>query len=137
MSKVFIVTTGEYSDYRIVGVFSSREKALEFCPAAASDAETKIEEYAMDIIDRDAADGEEGTLQTTYRVYLKLDSGDLDIEDHRDEIHPAGWCQASSTSVPQYGTANRVTVLGESTISRDHALKLAAEHRQLVLRQTV
>ena len=30
MSKVYLVTSGSYSDYSVVGVFSSRENAVEF-----------------------------------------------------------------------------------------------------------
>lgn len=46
MEKVYIVTSGEYSDYTIEAVFSTREKAEEYVDACGSDY--RIEEYPVD-----------------------------------------------------------------------------------------
>jgi hypothetical protein len=52
MPKVFVVTRGSYSDYGIVAIFSSREKALEItrAPAGVEDYSdfNEIEEYELD-----------------------------------------------------------------------------------------
>ena len=45
-NKVFVITTGEYSDYRIERVFSTRKKALEYL-------DTKDDEYTMEVFDLD------------------------------------------------------------------------------------
>lgn len=45
MSKVFLVSTGSYSDYRIVGVFSSEEKAKAI---AGILKEAEVEEKTLD-----------------------------------------------------------------------------------------
>lgn len=46
MEKVYIVTSGEYSDYHIAAVFSTRKKAAEYVDAQGSDY--RVEEYPVD-----------------------------------------------------------------------------------------
>ena len=46
MIKVYIVTEGEYSDYGIIGVFSTKDKAEKFVEEFGGD----IEEYGLDIL---------------------------------------------------------------------------------------
>lgn len=46
MEKVYIVTSGEYSDYHIDAVFSTIEKAEEYVDAQGSDY--RVEEYPVD-----------------------------------------------------------------------------------------
>lgn len=46
--KVYIVTQGEYSDYHIEGVFSTREKAQEYLDHIGSAWNAGIEEYNID-----------------------------------------------------------------------------------------
>jgi len=48
MSKVYIVTTGEYSDYGIVNVFSTKELAKNYVRAVYGIGEADIEEYYVD-----------------------------------------------------------------------------------------
>ena len=44
--KIYIVTSGEYSDYTIERVFSTKEKANEFIQQHGTDY--RIEEYVVD-----------------------------------------------------------------------------------------
>lgn len=46
MSNIFIVTSGEYSDYRISAVFSTKELAKEYIQHHGSDY--RVEEYPLD-----------------------------------------------------------------------------------------
>lgn len=46
MDKVYIVTSGDYSDYHIEAVFSTREQALDYVDTKGS--EYRIEEYPLD-----------------------------------------------------------------------------------------
>ena len=48
MSKVYLVTDGDYSDYRVLGAFSSREKAEHAKLLYA--ANNNIEEYELDAV---------------------------------------------------------------------------------------
>jgi hypothetical protein len=52
MAKVFVVTSGQYEDYRIVGVFSTEEKAEEFIQTQ-DDNDYDIEEYGIDELEPD------------------------------------------------------------------------------------
>lgn len=45
-NKVFVVTTGEYSDYSIDRVFSTRQKAVEYL-------DTKDDNYTLEVFDID------------------------------------------------------------------------------------
>ena len=45
-NKVFVITSGEYSDYRIERVFSARQKALEYLDT--KDDDYRLEEYYLD-----------------------------------------------------------------------------------------
>ena len=55
MSKVYIVTAGDYSSYRICAVFSTKAKAEEYIAEAARASKDKgrdfnpIEEYELDL----------------------------------------------------------------------------------------
>lgn len=46
--KVYIVTSGDYSDYHIERVFSTREKAQEYLDHRGNAERAKIEEYNLD-----------------------------------------------------------------------------------------
>lgn len=47
-NKVYVVTAGEYSDYRIEGVFSSREKAEEYINHSTNPYLNGIDEWVLD-----------------------------------------------------------------------------------------
>jgi hypothetical protein len=49
--KVFAVSEGSYSDYRIVAIFSTREKAQEYIDSCHAEqwSEKEIEEYDLDL----------------------------------------------------------------------------------------
>lgn len=51
MAKVFVVTTGGYSDYSITGVFTSSERAERYMATCSGDVEREfnpLEEYELD-----------------------------------------------------------------------------------------
>lgn len=48
MNKVFIVTSGYYSDYQIQAVFSSEERAKEYINANGTDYDWEVNEYELD-----------------------------------------------------------------------------------------
>lgn len=47
-NKVYVVTAGEYSDYRIKGIFSSREKAEEYINYSTNRDLNGIDEWVLD-----------------------------------------------------------------------------------------
>ena len=51
MAKVYVVTKGDYSDYRIVAIFSDREVAATVAAAHTTTYdEVRVEEFELDII---------------------------------------------------------------------------------------
>lgn len=87
MSKAFVITTGEYSNYRICGVFSTKENAelyLSRFKSPEPDVESTryneydIEEYDLDVFDESYDDDDnlgftcriksDGTFKITYGI---------------------------------------------------------------------
>ena len=127
--KVWIVTEGNYSDYHIVRVFSSKEKAEEFLPALrphhspyCEDAWT-LEEFEIDAPVKTF-------VQFVYRRILDLKSGNspdgLGANGAYNE-KPRDW-----SSGQWY--RGWMDVKGYSVVSQEHADKVAAETRQAALR---
>jgi hypothetical protein len=51
MAEVYVVTSGEYSDYGIMAVFSSEKKALDFCAKRNANryhGDYRLETYTLD-----------------------------------------------------------------------------------------
>lgn len=123
--KVFVVTHGEYSDYCIVGVFSTKDKAAEACPAAAAEiGSARIEEWGLDTAD-------EALLQQVFQAKITIDTGAIISETpyERAECRQRDW--STSFVHPEY---NSITAY--SVVSQEHALKVAIEARQAALRTT-
>lgn len=68
MEKVYIVTSGDYSDYAIEAVFSTREKAEEYVDAHGSDY--RVEEYPVD-------DAEVKKNESIWLVFIDWKTGEV------------------------------------------------------------
>lgn len=123
LEEVFIVTEGEYSDYGIVAVFLTREEAEDFLYSAHKRV-ANIETWKIGL----PKDG--SMYRTVYNVFLDLVTGD-ELTAHRHEsieLRPENW------SYVWRNRSDKPYVGARSLVSFDHALKLAAEGRQRVLR---
>ena len=112
-NKVFVVTTGEYSDYHIDRVFSTRKKALEYL-------DTKADSYTLEVFDLD--EPIERTKQV-YQICFSLDKKKVykvDIREgkYADLIHVHQW--------NGMGKMDMISIFVESD-SRKRALKIASE----------
>lgn len=128
---VYIVTTGEYSDYRIVAVFAARQEAETYTNGSEKPegkpehTETNIEEWEFGPPD--------GTVffQRVYHHSLKLDGSDDFVSTSWKEV-PQEYTQVNT--VPDMNTWSkypwRYCAIAESVISAKHAKKLAVEARQ-------
>jgi hypothetical protein len=136
MNKVFIVTSGAYSDYGINSVFSSREKAQAWVDKHANPSGYRIEEYE---VDECAAH----VKLTRHEVAIDLESGDIIQTRAHDWIGPANVrsepCEfidfrrtGRSSGYPTFGFLFGRVI---SYVNAEHALKLAAECRQEWLRK--
>jgi hypothetical protein len=120
MSKVIVLTSGEYSAYSISGVFSSLEKAREYANRRnPKELSWNFEEYEIDA-------GEKELMYTFYRAVINIEDGS--IWEH-GKIERWG---IPSNVIRDEGTK---IIEVESSISQEHANKLAVEARQAYLRR--
>ena len=112
-NKVFVVTSGQYSDYRIERVFSTRKKALEYL-------DTEDDSYRLEVFD---LDGPIERMTQIYEIRFELDkkkvwnvSAMLD-KRYKDMIHIGG---------RYYNNSKTLDIYVESD-SRKRALKIASE----------
>jgi hypothetical protein len=117
--KIFIVTSGEYSDYHIEGVFSTKKLAEEF----AAKGSGNVEEYDLDARTKDQ-------VREVFCVEIDLHTGEINREDSVERL-----CGDRYTEVNIYGYPSRSRIIAGSVVSRDHAIKIAVEGRQKWLRE--
>ena len=117
--QIFIVTTGEYSNYSIDRVFSTRQKATEYL-------DTKDNDYRLEVYDIDEPIKRETQL---YCISFRLDKKkvvDVDIywkDSYKDLIHINDLC---------YNNKQTLDIYVESD-SRKRALKIASERYGAVI----
>ena len=75
MAKVYVVTSGDYSDYCIDGIFSNREAAEKRCATWDGCDDPNIEEYEL----------EDGTNNVIDQVYRGLNFG-MSYRSYDDNI---------------------------------------------------
>lgn len=113
-NKIWIVTSGNYSDYHIVSVFSSQELADKF---AAHDKDRSVEEYEIDLHAEQIRSG----LNTFYVRMNRDGDGSVYSRDPDDEV------ELSLSDTPRAeGRVLYGTVWAEG---KQHALKIANEKR--------
>lgn len=112
-NKVFVVTSGEYSDYRIERVFSTRKKALEYL-------DTKDDEYRLEVFDLDKSIERKTQI---YEISFELDKKKVcDVRTivdvrYKDTIHIGG----------RYFNNRKTLDIYVESDSRKRALKIASE----------
>lgn len=127
MSKVYVVSSGEYSDYQIRGIFSTFEKACEFVETGKRDSTHdggNAWKYEHVEIEEHGLDEPIENVHAVYSAHISLKDGALVREHARNE-----WGTPESNSWVYGDEAG-----GKSCKSSAHALKLAAEARQKWLR---
>lgn len=111
MTKVYVLTSGSYSDYHIIGIFSTKERA-EFI-SKKLDSNNEIEEYELDEIGKDN--------RFVYDCYFGKDGIDVAVIDQTwstyklnivDDFRSKQWHQSNFV----------VSVLAED---EEHAIKIA------------
>ena len=132
---VYVVTTGEYSDYEICGIFSTKELAQLYYDKLQKTGKdlNDIEEYLTD--DPELVND---TVVPYWRTQIEIISGESHQSDH--------WCLQSevkcrkNNGVPNYESLNnkygacQKHISVDSFVSKNHSAKLAAEKRQEFLR---
>ncbi len=123
MTKVYAIEQGSYSDYRVVGVFSTRENAqtvVDYMKAngRSYDDDAEIAEWDLD----PSVDGIRQGL-FNFHVIMKMDTGDTVMVDK------------SSNPVDNYGDCVMNGVAGVNynghcwATDENHAIKIINERR--------
>ena len=121
MSICYAISKGEYSDYRVCAIFTTREKAEAALGAYGVDAE--IEEFRLDPVMPDFSAGRQ-----LYRCYKSLVSGQIDAYSvDLSDLY------LNNSSAPDYASHFEPRPVGVSFLvyvyarDREHAVKIAAE----------
>lgn len=123
--KIYVVTSGEYSDYQIDALYSTRDRALAHIGSEQNDR-AKIEEWELD-------EEQDSVWMETWSVGL--------LEDGSTNPHirfGSYWSfreQSWRGRVNSWDCHDGWRFNADSPISREHAHKLAVEARQEWLRK--
>lgn len=100
MTTVFAVTSGSYSEYRIDGLYSTREKAEEAIALSKRSGHFDIEEYALDPPN---ADVKEGWDMYSVVLWTSMTSGvDSKTQCRKVERDLGGFTSYGSPESPHY-----------------------------------
>ena len=111
-NKVFIVTSGSYSDYSIERVFSTRKKALEYL-------DTKDDDYTLEVYDLDEPIERNTTI---YCISFRLDKKKV----HNVSRHEKKYKDLIKVCHHCFNNLKTLDIYVESD-SRKRALKVASE----------
>lgn len=84
MDIVFIVTSGDYSDYQIEAVFSTREKAEAYINAKGTDYDWEVNEYELDLESTECHDA-------MYNLTIDVVTGNVSVNGRKEQ--GTGWCK--------------------------------------------
>ncbi len=141
-TKVFIVTSGCYSDYGIDKVFLDEPAAQKYCDVHNEGRGKYHDDYEIEEWPLDDWDTEE-IMRTYYTCYLFIDNGEIKSQYsnnvvERPEVRHNDHIIRDNPEVGGYvdhGKSRRI-VGGNSYISAEHALKIAADRRTIILAET-
>ena len=121
MNTIYLVTSGEYSDYSIDGVFSTKNKAERYIKTAQASRlyhdDYRIEKWVLDRALREKSYKE-------WHCSIMLETGEMSDVKFNEEFG----IPASSTSYTD------IRAFSYSCKSKSHCLKLAVEARQKWMR---
>lgn len=126
---VYLVTSGCYSDYRVDAAFSSRKIAQNYIDKRLekdhSYRDSGIEEYEIDAL----AKSEHFDV---WYVRMWLDDGSVIWKNQQSVFEPKYRSRLDNRG----GTySDRPIIDATSSVSEEHAIKIAAEERQRYLRE--
>lgn len=136
MSTVYVVNRGCYSDYHVVAIFSTKQKAKDFMQAVRTDYDdyNDIEEYELDnnVVD---------LIKHGYSIWNihMLRNGDTERVERRDSeafyIESIGFTIWQRSQIPINKDKNVGDVLVAYVWAKDekHAIKITNEHRAQII----
>ena len=130
MKSVYVVTEGEYSDYGIVGIFSTTDLAIEFIQKRGSTRSTTVQKWEIDEKVRHVVKNE-------YSSKIDFITGEI-VERDVSQQFVSPHERAMETTLSQwYGDETYRYSRTLSYQSPEHADKLAIELRQKFLRENI
>ena len=117
--KIFIVTTGDYSDYKIDRVFSTRKKALEYL-------DTQDNNYTLEVYDIDEPIERKTHI---YQISFELDKKKVINVDARNSKHYKDLIRIGGK---YFNQRKSLDIFVESD-SRKRALKVASERYRAII----
>jgi hypothetical protein len=126
-TTVYVVTTGDYSDYRVKALCSTLEKAKDFIQRAGIISDSDIDEWEVDGL-------EDYCNRPNWECVLNV-LGHIDRRSEGSEFVPSSERGGANTYDLGKMSFNKQFFRGVSYESAEHALKLAAECRQAWLRK--
>lgn len=125
MPQVYVATQGSYSDYHVLGIFSTREKANEYAAAfeGVPGDKIEIETFDLDVLPLPVT-------HDAWSCHIKLNDGAISQERSYKSLHLPG----ERGSVYKCHT-REPAAQATSFVSAEHCHKIAAEYRQRWLRE--
>ena len=123
MNIVYLVTSGEYSNYGVRGVFSTKEKAQEFMDCFG-DCEYRIEEEILDPYEYDLKD------LRAYDVVMDRQGNVLKIENASYVDHPIK-SEIKYTDCYMANTMIKAFICKVLAKNEEHAIKIVNEKRAI------
>jgi hypothetical protein len=116
--KIYVVTSGEYSDYHVVAIFSNKDVAEKFNKDMLIE-ENKIEEWELDNVP------EFPVGLYPYHVEMKYDGHVVNINRQSMEYFQ------EYDYVSDYGYKEKINTMTAKILAKDekHAIKIANEKR--------
>lgn len=124
MTSIWGVSSGSYSDYGVVAIFSSEEKAQEFLAEYSKlDSEAELEEFAYD---------------PEPPVAIEIITVHIDMEGNVLRVYDPRWAREGAVGFVGYGLADvwrgpRVLIWVVPTTDKERAIKVANEKRAIIL----
>ena len=118
MTTIYVVTSGEYSDYSIRALFSTKELAQDFIDIQPNPQYHRIEEYEIDKFERHIRED-----MRCYRVAMDIDGN--------SSVYPSDFDSNDEEYLNLYHQSNGVKSFVTYLYAKDeaHAAKIANEKR--------
>ena len=127
MQTIYVVTSGQYSDYGIEAIFSNKENAerysKEYNKTTTDSDMSELEEWVMDDPEND-----ELVSKTVWIISIRKDDGRIDCKPYETKILTNKNKKSLAYEYPNHFYIH-------SFISSEHATKLASEKYQQYLRE--
>lgn len=130
MSKIYIVTAGCYSDYRIIAAFSDKEKAIRFCRYHNDNQEDGCEDDSGDYNARRIEEYDLDTDTPDIPVDLVPFKVRMDLEGRVNCERVSFSCLSKQPEISFYSDIMHTNILARDKI---HAIKIANERRAALI----